>query len=738
MIAKDLYSVFSPQGPKGKLTVLLFHKCPAVVDELTPTEMSSARFESILDFLEEHCNVLPLAAATNFLQRGSLPSRAVAITFDDGYTDWLATVAPALRKRKFPATFFISTEHLSGPALWHERIVAAVRALPDSGVKLPYGFGNYADLGNLSSRIRLVNELQERLKYAHLQDRMDAIVSLELQAVRPMILPDRFSAQSVRELHNQGFEIGGHTIRHPILNECTREEALEEIGGCREELEHAIGGTVTTFAYPNGRPFKDYNTEHVEMVRSCGYKLAVATCNGAASKSSDILQIPRFTPWGMTDTRMALQFARNTTVNVKAVPRHVPSFRKKAESNVRCLMIASAFPPIHGGSAVVYENLCSDMPPGTIRVLSAKRNYFNNQVIEGWEASDARAGFPIDRAQLLRPLMMPPPANILDSLRRFVCLDLPLYAKVLWQAAQIVRRHKINVVCIGELVFGTWIGLALRKLYGVKLVIYVHGEEITTVTGGRLMGDKRKDFLHAADRVVAVSSFTCDALTRTMDVSPGRISLIQNGVDTERFYPAPPNAQLIRKHNLIGKKVVLTVARLVPRKGVDMGIRAIARLARTRSDFHYLIVGEGESRAELEKLIADHQLEKMVTLVGKAGDDELVDYFRLCDVFLMPNRTMPDGDTEGFGLVFREANACGKPVIGGRAGGVVEAVVDGKTGFLVDGTNEAEIAGAVERLLFDPVLAREISAHGLRVAQDNNTRAVAQQFLKMCDRLVKN
>ncbi|MGI4938380.1 MAG: polysaccharide deacetylase family protein, partial [Janthinobacterium lividum] len=298
MIAKDLFSVFSPQGPKGKLTVLLFHKCPAVVDELTPTEMSGSRFEHILDFLDENCNVLPLAAATNFLQRGSLPSRAVAITFDDGYTDWLETVGPALRKRNFPATFFISTEQLCGPALWHERIVSAVRALPDTGVTLPYGFGNYGDLKDLSSRIKLVSDLQERLKYASLEDRMAAVASLEAQAERAMILPDHFSAASVRALHSQGFEIGGHTIRHPILNECTREEAMEEIGGCREELEAAIGGGVTTFAYPNGRPVKDFNADHVEMVKACGYKAAVATSNGAASKSSDIFQIPRFTPWG--------------------------------------------------------------------------------------------------------------------------------------------------------------------------------------------------------------------------------------------------------------------------------------------------------------------------------------------------------------------------------------------------------------------------------------------------------
>lgn len=125
-----------------------------------------------------------------------------------------------------------------------------------------------------------------------------------------------------------------------------------------------------------------------------------------------------------------------------------------------------------------------------------------------------------------------------------------------------------------------------------------------------------------------------------------------------------------------------------------------------------------------------------VTLVGKVSDSELVDYLRLCDLFLMPNRTMPDGDTEGFGLVFREANACRKPVIGGRAGGVVEALVENESGLLVDGNSVDEIAAAVARVLDDAALADRLSARGLQLALDNNTIAVARQFLKTCERLL--
>ena len=720
------------------MSVLLFHKIPTVADPLTTGEMDLARFEHILDFLADNANVLPLPEATAALQAGKLPKRAMALTFDDGYAEWIDNVSPALRRRNLPGTFFVTTGQLSGSALWHERIVAAVRALPDRGVSLPYGFGNYTDLSLPGSRLRLVEELQERLKYAPLSERVGAIEVLEGQARSAIALPAPFDTESVRTLHNQGFDIGAHTVHHPILNECTRAQARAEIGDSKDELEAIIGGRVHSFAYPNGRPNEDYGREHVAMVKALGYTSAVTTSNGVSTRDSDIFQLPRFTPWGISDERIAFQLARN--MRTKPTPL-TSTIREQADSDdvptdVRCLLIASTFPPIHGGSAVVYDNLCQFMPRGSIRVLTAKKNYLNNGPVEGWEQHDAAATYPIDRTDFLRPRVLPPPANVLMSAGRLLFQDFPLYAKALIAAARIVRTHDINVVCVGELVTGSWLGIALRKLYKVKVIVYVHGEEITTVTGGRLSGNKRKDYLQAADKIVAVSSFTCDALTSMMDVKPESIVLIQNGVDTDRFTPGPRNPALIEKHGLAGKKVVITVGRMVARKGVDKAVLAMGQILRHRQDVHYLVLGDGELRPEVERIIAAEGLGEHVTLVGKVSDSELVDYLRLSDLFLMPNRTMPDGDTEGFGLVFREANACRKPVIGGRAGGVVEAVQDNESGLLVDGNNVDDIAAAIARILDDQALAERLSVNGLKLALDNNTAAVARQFLKTCERVL--
>jgi glycosyltransferase involved in cell wall biosynthesis len=383
---------------------------------------------------------------------------------------------------------------------------------------------------------------------------------------------------------------------------------------------------------------------------------------------------------------------------------------------------------------VVYDSLCRELPEGSVRVLSARRNYLDNRDIAGWQEHDAQAPYPIERIELLRPLLLPPPRNLAVSLWRLLAQDLALYVRAYREAARLVARHHINIVVVGELVTGSWLGLALRARFGCRVVIYVHGEEVTTVTGGRLHGNLRAYYLRAADHVVAVSSFTCEALMRLMKVPKEHITLVPNGVDTRRFVPALPSPALVERHQLEGKQVVLTVGRLVTRKGIDMALRAVAQVLRTMPALHYLVAGDGPERARLQQIIDEEGIGSQVTLLGKVSNEDLVRYLQLCDVFLMPNRTLDDGDTEGFGLVFREANACGKPVIGGRAGGVVEAVVDGETGLLVDGTDVNDIAGALRCILGDRELAAHWGAQGLALARANNTGAVADKFLQVCER----
>jgi peptidoglycan/xylan/chitin deacetylase (PgdA/CDA1 family) len=302
-----------PGGPNGILSILTFHKVPKTRDLLVPDELDMAEFETIIDFLKQHTRVLSLGEAVEKLRLGTLPARAVALTFDDGYVEWSRNVADALLKRSLPATFFVSTEILDGIPNWHERIVEAVRVLPSEGLKLPAGTSSYTNLTSNENRIALIRELQSRLKYVHLDERLEAIASLEAQAVdKPNAIP-KFTSADIRSLHSRGFDIGGHTRRHPILTKCTDKEAVDEIAGCKSDLESIVGGKVSYFAYPNGRPNLDFFEKHAVMAKAVGYSAAFSTSTGVATQRSDSYQLPRAAPWPSTPIRMAIQLARNRT-----------------------------------------------------------------------------------------------------------------------------------------------------------------------------------------------------------------------------------------------------------------------------------------------------------------------------------------------------------------------------------------------------------------------------------------
>lgn len=404
---------------------------------------------------------------------------------------------------------------------------------------------------------------------------------------------------------------------------------------------------------------------------------------------------------------------------------------------MRCLLVASIFAPINGGSAVVYETLCRFAPEGSMVVYAPWRHYIDGQEIPGWREHDAAAPYRVYRTELIRPEIQPAPRTRLHSLWRLLSVDIPLKLRVFFEVRRIVREHEINVVCIGELTSGSWIAIAAQRFLGCRMINYIHGEEITTETEYRFFGRQRRRYLHQADAIVAVSRFTKDALMRLMDVPADRIRLIHNGVNTERFTPGPKPDFLLERHGLQGKQIILSVGRVVPRKGMDVLVRAMPAVLEQTPDAHLLIVGEGHYRPTLEQLVDELGLHAHVSFAGRVAEDELAAYYRLCDIFAMPNREMPDGDTEGFGLVFLEANACGKPVVGGRAGGAVEAVLHGENGLLADGWSVPDVADALTRLLTDDALRTRIAARGLEIALASSSRAKAAEFYDLCMELVR-
>jgi len=260
----------------------------------------------------------------------------------------------------------------------------------------------------------------------------------------------------------------------------------------------------------------------------------------------------------------------------------------------------------------------------------------------------------------------------------------------------------------------------------------VHGEEITTQDDYDVRLERRRRALLAAHHIVVVSRFTASVVADLLgEAGRGRIRLIENGVDISRFRPAPRPADLVALHGLEEKFVFVSVCRLLEKKGVDQAIFAFARVVDKFPDCRFLVVGDGPYRGALERIAAECGVAGKVIFAGAVAEDELVDHYRLGDVFVMPNRRLPNGDTEGFGLVFLEANACGLPVIAGRDGGSIDAVRDGVNGVLVDGHSVDAIAAAMLALRRDPALRARLRAGGLEAAAAADWRNKARAFLAL-------
>ncbi len=206
-----------------------------------------------------------------------------------------------------------------------------------------------------------------------------------------------------------------------------------------------------------------------------------------------------------------------------------------------------------------------------------------------------------------------------------------------------------------------------------------------------------------------------------------RIRVIHPGVDTARFSPDADGSAFRARHAAGAACVLLTVGRLQLRKGHDRVIAALGAIHAEFPGLRYLIAGDGAERGRLESLASEHGVRDLVVFLGPVTDEDLPRLYAACDVFLMPSRQI-GADVEGFGIVYLEAAAVGKPTIGGRSGGVGEAISDGNTGFLVNGDDVGELAAAIRRFAASKELRLTMGAEGRRrvLAEFEWSRAARQ------------
>ncbi len=392
------------------------------------------------------------------------------------------------------------------------------------------------------------------------------------------------------------------------------------------------------------------------------------------------------------------------------------------------LFISSNFPPVIGGSAVVYEQICSRLANDVVALGS--RISLSGMRWENVAEADAKRPYKISRIQCLQPMPSGVRGGKLRLLVERLTVDLPIMARTLLSIVRLLVRYRVKVVCLGELVGLGWLVFPLRYLFGRRVVLYTHGEEITQENDWA-MNRMRGVFLRRAHAIVSVSRFCKGEIASRFGVIPGRIHVISNGVDLNLFSPGP--AELTCLPEIARKsRVILSVGRLVERKGQEQLIKALPEIFRHEPNAYCLIVGDGPLKPRLLELTRELDIRERCSIMSGVSRETLRDFYRSCDVFVLPCHTLPDGDTEGFGLVFLEANACGAPVVAGMAGGTIEAVNDGYSGLLTDGADPEAIAKSVLRILSNEQFARELSVGGLKWAAQYGWQASADAFLDVC------
>lgn len=381
------------------------------------------------------------------------------------------------------------------------------------------------------------------------------------------------------------------------------------------------------------------------------------------------------------------------------MPDHVaPSVSVMARSDAkRDLLFTFDFPPMGGGIARWMEELALRYPPGELIVSTG--------LFPGWEAADAAFPNRVDRVAVAAGRLRTIPGLVRWSFRAVALAGSPA-ARFAWCG---------NIRPAGFV--GSWAFRWTRLPYG----IIVHGGDLLLLRAKIERSTfKRRHYralLGAAAVFVAPSEWTaekCRELLNELALPEvvKRVRVVPLGTNPAQYRPDVVAAEAFRKRRgLPSGRWLVTVARLVPHKGIDNGIRVVAALASQFPSLHYLVVGRGHYAQGLQQLAKSLGVADRVHILSDVSDDELPAAYAVGEIYVGLSR--PDGlDIEGFGISLLEAAACGLPVVAGASGGIPDAVADGVSGILVDPNDVSLATMAVQQLLADPLSAQTLGQNG--------------------------
>lgn len=292
---KWVLGLLSPAGHRGRLIILTFHRILSRTDPLLAGEPDIQEFRRWMTWLRDYCNVIALPEAAQRLSEGTLPERAACITFDDGYANNLELAAPVLQEMGLPATFFITSGAIEAGVMWNDQVIEAVRFGSGSLDLKKLELGT-VPISTLAEKTAAIGRILDKLKYRSVGERAPLIDTIMIEAGH-IAARQMMTEEDVAKLASQGFDIGAHTVSHPILAAEPLASARREIFDSCEWVARITNSKPRSFAYPNGRQGIDYNADHVKAVAEAGFQAAVTTEWGAAGSSSNRFELPRISLW---------------------------------------------------------------------------------------------------------------------------------------------------------------------------------------------------------------------------------------------------------------------------------------------------------------------------------------------------------------------------------------------------------------------------------------------------------
>ena len=504
----------------------------------------------------------------------------------------------------------------------------------------------------------------------------------------------------IEEMAAGGIIFGSHGESHSRLGTLSTQDLELEVSNSKRTIEKRTGKSVVFFSYPYGTA-QDFDSRAVSVVRQAGYRAAFSAEYGELNEASDLFALKRINV-ECGDTLFTLRAKLNGALSwlelfhwrplrsaIRFLDRLFLRMSPRRNKTFEPVLLASVdFPPHTDGVSTIAGALA--------RKISARRPdvFVLGPSDEGAERLDAKSHYQAVRV----------PGYDWGYARM-----LPFAPAMVW----LILSKGIRRVLALNIAYGGIIAWILSYPLKLKYVLFAYGYEFEKVRSSAFVKKWYQRMYARAEKVICCS----EAVRRRLidfGVAESKAELIYPAVDLDRYQPAAPRADFMQRNQLVGKRIVLTVGRLVERKGHDQVLRALKLLIGKYPDVLYCISGKGSFETRLKEIVHELGLENYVRFMGRVPDEDLRDLYNACEFFIMPSREIEaNGHIEGFGIVFLEANAFGKPVIGGHSGGVAEAVQDGISGLLADPHSPDDIALKMETLLANPSYAKQLGQTGL-------------------------